>query len=149
MTQQLYFEDVRLGDELPGHVLTVDPVQMFFFSAATFNGHRIHYDWRWATEVEGYADLVVHGPLQAALLGKTLTDWIGGRGRLLRFATENRGSALVSDSLRFGGRVVGIHEEADLQTVDVELAGQKVVGDDLVTLMPATATVSLPSRART
>jgi 3-methylfumaryl-CoA hydratase len=34
----------------------------------TFNGHKIHYDWRYATEVEKYPGLVVHGPLQALLL---------------------------------------------------------------------------------
>lgn len=41
---------------------------LFRFSAVTFNSHRIHYDQRYATEVEGYPDLVVHGPLLAALL---------------------------------------------------------------------------------
>jgi 3-methylfumaryl-CoA hydratase len=44
------------------------PVLLFRFSALTFNGHRIHYDRRYATEVEFYPGLVVHGPLQAALL---------------------------------------------------------------------------------
>ena len=46
----------------------VDPVLLFRFSALTFNGHRIHYDRTYATEVERYPGLVVHGPLQAALL---------------------------------------------------------------------------------
>ncbi len=41
---------------------------LFRFSAVTFNGHRIHYDLPYAMEQEGYAGLVVHGPLQAALL---------------------------------------------------------------------------------
>jgi 3-methylfumaryl-CoA hydratase len=45
-----------------------DPVQLFRFSAATSNSHRIHYDWPYATRVEGYPDLVVHGPLTAMLL---------------------------------------------------------------------------------
>ena len=45
-----------------------DPVMLFRYSALTFNGHRIHYDRRYATEVEGYPGLVVHGPLIATLL---------------------------------------------------------------------------------
>ncbi|HEY9067504.1 MAG TPA: MaoC family dehydratase N-terminal domain-containing protein [Burkholderiaceae bacterium] len=45
-----------------------DPVLLFRYSALTFNGHRIHYDRRYATEVEGYPGLVVHGPLIATLL---------------------------------------------------------------------------------
>ncbi len=44
------------------------PTLLFRYSAITFNGHRFHYDRPYASEVEGYADLVVHGPLQASLL---------------------------------------------------------------------------------
>ena len=45
-----------------------DPVLLFRYSALTFNGHRIHYDRSYVTEVEGYPGLVVHGPLIATLL---------------------------------------------------------------------------------
>jgi len=45
--------------------VTADPVTLFRYSALTFNGHRIHYDYPYATAVEGYPDLVVHGPLIA------------------------------------------------------------------------------------
>ncbi|MGE0604161.1 MAG: MaoC family dehydratase N-terminal domain-containing protein [Xanthobacteraceae bacterium] len=41
---------------------------LFRYSALTFNGHRIHYDRRYVTEVEGYPGLIVHGPMQAAML---------------------------------------------------------------------------------
>ncbi len=45
-----------------------DEVMLFRFSALTFNAHRIHYDHPYATEVEGYPGLIVHGPLTAVLL---------------------------------------------------------------------------------
>jgi len=48
--------------------VAVDPVRLFRFSAVTFNAHRIHYDRPYATDVERYPGLVVHGPLQAILL---------------------------------------------------------------------------------
>lgn len=44
------------------------PPLLFRYSALTFNGHRIHYDHPYTTQVEGYPGLVVHGPLQATLL---------------------------------------------------------------------------------
>jgi len=52
------------------HRHTVEPSSplLFRYSALTFNAHRIHYDRRYATEVEAYPGLVVHGPLQATLL---------------------------------------------------------------------------------
>ncbi len=45
-----------------------DPVLLFRYSALTFNGHRIHYDRNHAITSEGYAGLVVHGPLQATMM---------------------------------------------------------------------------------
>jgi 3-methylfumaryl-CoA hydratase len=48
--------------------LVPDDVLLFRYSALTFNGHRIHYDRRYVTDVEGYPGLVVHGPLLATLL---------------------------------------------------------------------------------
>lgn len=43
-------------------------VMLFRYSAVTFNGHRIHYDYPYVTETEGYPGLVVHGPLIATLM---------------------------------------------------------------------------------
>jgi len=45
-----------------------DPVLLFRYSALTFNAHRIHYDYPYVTEVEGYPGIIVHGPLIATLL---------------------------------------------------------------------------------
>jgi hydroxyacyl-ACP dehydratase HTD2-like protein with hotdog domain len=42
-----------------------DDVLLFRYSALTFNSHRIHYDRRYVTQVEGYPGLIVHGPLMA------------------------------------------------------------------------------------
>jgi 3-methylfumaryl-CoA hydratase len=48
--------------------VTPTTLMMFRYSALTFNGHRIHYDQPYATGVEGYDGLLVHGPMQATLL---------------------------------------------------------------------------------
>lgn len=48
--------------------VTFDPVMLFRYSALTFNGHRIHYDRDYATEAEGYPDLVVNGGLTTLFL---------------------------------------------------------------------------------
>ncbi len=55
-------------DSTFSRVVRPDPVMLFRYSALTFNGHRIHYDQPYATSVEGYPGLVVHGPLIAVLL---------------------------------------------------------------------------------
>ena len=53
-----------------------DDVLLFRYSALTFNGHRIHYDRRYVTEIEGYPGLIVHGPLIATLLLESLREQI-------------------------------------------------------------------------
>lgn len=139
MTEQVYYEHVFTGDAIPELTVTVDETQMFFFSAATYNGHRIHYDQEWARDVEGYDDVLVQGPLQAALLARALTDWIGGDGRLVAFSVQNRAVAYPGQALTFGG-VVTVKRPGAL--VDLDIFCMR--GDDV--LMPGTATVALPQR---
>lgn len=62
-----------------------DTTLLFRYSALTFNGHRIHYDQAYALEEEGYADLVVHGPLTATLL-QGLAVRVQPTRRLARFS---------------------------------------------------------------
>jgi hydroxyacyl-ACP dehydratase HTD2-like protein with hotdog domain len=140
--EQIFYEDVHLGDTLPALTVTADERQLFFFSAATYNGHRIHYDKDWARSAEGYDDVIVQGPLQAALLARAVTDWIGGRGRLVEYAVQNRAIALAGEQLVFGGSVTGKRLLGNTALVDLEIAGRR---DDTV-LMPGTATVALPLR---
>jgi len=88
--------------ELPGGAIVEDylptPVDLFRFSAVTYNGHRIHYDQRYATTVEGYPDLVVHGPLIALKL-LDLAQRTAGRD-LAGFGFRARRPAFVDQRLR-------------------------------------------------
>ncbi len=74
-----YREAAKTGEESPpgedaprdaawAREIHPDPVLLFRYSALTFNGHRIHYDQPYATGVEGYPGLIVHGPLLATLM---------------------------------------------------------------------------------
>jgi 3-methylfumaryl-CoA hydratase len=73
------------------------PTLLFRFSALTFNAHRIHYDRPYATEVEGYPGLVVHGPLTAVLLMELVRRHAPGRVRHFEF----RGQAPLFDLAPF------------------------------------------------
>ena len=139
---QIFYEDVQTGDPLPTLTVTVDERQLFFFSAATYNGHRIHYDKDWARNVEDYDNVIVQGPLQAALLARAITDWIGARGRLVDYAVQNRTIAFAGEELTFGGVVTGKRLADNTGLVDLDIAGRR--GDTM--LMPGTATVALPLR---
>ncbi|OBF64900.1 acyl dehydratase [Mycobacterium sp. 852002-51971_SCH5477799-a] len=141
--KQVFYDDIVVGQHLPTLTVTVDETQMFFFSAATYNGHRIHYDKEWARGTEGYDNVLVHGPLQAALLARALGDWIGGRGRLVSFSVQNRAVAYPGESLSFGGEVTGKRlSDKGTGLVDLVIAGRR----DATILTPGTATVELPRR---
>lgn len=143
MADQVYFEDVAMGDAITPLRTLVDETQMFLFSAATYNAHRIHYDKSWAVDVEGYTGPLVQGPLQAALLARAVTDWIGGSGTLVTYSAQNRAVAFAGDQLDFLGTVTGTREQDGQALVDLELRGER----DGELLMPGTATVALPRRA--
>lgn len=78
-----------------------DPVLLFGFSAATANSHRIHYDQTYAREVEGYPDLVVHGPLIALLLLEAMPA-----RPITRFAFRALKPAFVGEKITAHGRLV-------------------------------------------
>jgi acyl dehydratase len=139
---QRYYEDVRPGDELGPEYEQVSSVQMFQFSAATFNPHRIHYDKDWATKEEGYPDTVVQGPLQVALLARLVTNWAGGRGWLAVYRVQNRASAYQGATLELRGTVTGTRAEGDSGLVEVSLECRC----DGQVLVPGSALVRLPMR---
>lgn len=83
--------------------ITPSPVLLMRYSALTFNSHRIHYDQAYATGVEGYPALVVHGPLIASLL-LDLAARRFGDNRLRRFAFRAVSPAFVDAPLTLAMR---------------------------------------------
>ncbi|XYD10331.1 MaoC family dehydratase N-terminal domain-containing protein [Methylobacterium sp. NMS12] len=81
------------------------PTLLFRYSAMTFNGHRFHYDQPYATQVEGYADLVVHGPMQATLLLNLAATLLGHVPRT--FAYRGISPMTANQTFRVCGRVNG------------------------------------------
>lgn len=134
----LSVSDVTAGDELPVMGKNASRTQLFLYSAASFNPHRIHYDRAYA-EFEGHADVLVHGPLQGAWLTQYLTDWCGPGGRLTGVKWQNRASALPEVDLEFRGRVLAVDPETG--DVELEVWEQTTAGE---ILMPGTATLRLP-----
>jgi len=78
---------------------------LFRYSAVTFNGHRIHYDWPYVTETEGYAGLVVHGPLIATLNLRAFYR-ANPDARLRRFAYRGLRPMIAPQPFEVGGRIV-------------------------------------------
>ncbi|EPL08817.1 MaoC family dehydratase N-terminal domain-containing protein [Pseudomonas sp. CF161] len=82
------------------------PTLLFRYSAVTFNGHRIHYDWPYVTETEGYPGLVVHGPLIATLSLRAFTR-AQPNARLQRFTFRGVRPLIAPQTFQVGGCLTG------------------------------------------
>ena len=136
MSDQRLVGDVVVGDEVGAVIRNASRAQLFLYSAATHNPHRIHYDRDYAV-TEGHPDIIVHGPLQGAWLSQYVTDWAGPRGRMLTLTWQNRRSALPEHDYVFRGTVRAV----DNDVVHLDVWAED--GDGTV-LMPGTAAVRLP-----
>jgi 3-methylfumaryl-CoA hydratase len=96
--------------------LPTDPRMLFRFSALTYNAHRIHYDHRYATQVEGYPDLVVHGPLQAVALAELCRRFAPDRA-VASFLFRARRPVFSGGPIHVRGRPVD-GSKAELVVVD-------------------------------
>ncbi|MBO9644355.1 MAG: MaoC family dehydratase N-terminal domain-containing protein, partial [Pseudacidovorax sp.] len=93
-----------------------DDVLLFRYSALTFNGHRIHYDRRYVTEVEGYPGLVVHGPFAQQCIFDLLRDSTPGR-KVKSIAVRARAPLFDTSPFDVIGRPTADGKGAELWTV--------------------------------
>jgi len=108
------------GDLIPETVWVPSEVQLFRFSAATVNPHRIHFDMPYASE-EGYDGVLVQSHLHACMLGKVALDWAGPGARIARIKWQNRRPAFVGDVLTCRGRVAEAESSEGRLSVSCEL----------------------------
>jgi hydroxyacyl-ACP dehydratase HTD2-like protein with hotdog domain len=133
-----FVDDVAVGDPMEPMTKQASRAQLFLYSAATMNPHRIHYDREYAA-AEGHPDVLVHGPLQGAWLSQYVTSWAGPHGRITALTWQNRRSARPERDYVVHGRVAAI----DGDVVRLEVWEED---SDGVVLMPGTASVRLPRR---
>lgn len=84
--------------------IVADPVMLFRYSAVTFNGHRIHYDYPYVTREEGYPDLVVHGPLLATSMLELLREKLP-RERVANFRFAGKVPVFSGQKFQVAGNV--------------------------------------------
>lgn len=99
--------------------IETDPVSLFRYSALTFNPHRIHYDRGYATGVEGYPGLVVHGPYSQQCLLDFARDHMSGR-RMLAFSQRARAPLFDTATFSLAGRPTPDGKGAELWALTPE-----------------------------
>jgi 3-hydroxybutyryl-CoA dehydratase len=107
ISQELYFEDINVGDSIPsreyGPLTIVDTVR---WAGLQENTQQLHYDRDHVREHNGLRTFIASGAYRQALLIRTLTDWIGPRGRLRKISVRHTYSTFEGDLMRFSGQVI-------------------------------------------
>jgi 3-methylfumaryl-CoA hydratase len=115
---------VQEGQELPTRRFEPDTIQLFLYNAVLWNAHKIHFDYPYAREVEGYPGLVMAGPLLGDWLHQCVVEWLGDSGRLVGIEYSNRRAAYIGDTLRSVGRVIAVDRERRQVTIEVAILNQ-------------------------
>ena len=118
-----------VGVALPTRSHTPDEVQLMLYNAVLWNGHRIHFDLPYATEVEGYPGLVLAGPMLGDWLHQVVDEWLGEAGVITSVSYSNRGATYVGDTLTAGATVTAWDASTGALELDVfikNVAGEVV-----------------------
>lgn len=114
------FAEVTVGTAITPYSVQTSTIQLFRFSAVTWNAHRIHYDTAYARE-EGYPDVLVQSHLHGCFLANAVVQWAGPQAELRALRWENRAIAVAGDVLTVTGTVTGVSRDGNLDVISVDL----------------------------
>ena len=141
-TQQVYFDDVHEGDEIPLLRKACTLQQLVMWAGASGDFYQIHFDPDFARGV-GLDGVIVHGGLKHVFLGQLLHEWIAPGGSIRRFGCQFRGMDYPNQELLCRGVVTRTYEEHGQALVDLDVWIENSAG---VRTTPGSATVVLPRR---
>ena len=142
MPDQVYWEDVSEGTELPPLVKNPTTRQLVQYAGASGDYYEIHYDKDFAQST-GLDDVILHGALKNAFLGHFVTKWMGPAGTLKRLGCQYRGMDSPGKPVTAKGTITKKYRENGDNLVDCDIWLENAEAQKTT---PGTATVALPSR---
>ena len=142
MAQQVFYEDVTEGQEIPALKKHPTRRQLVMWAGASEDFYEIHYDAEFAQKNK-LDNIVVHGRLKAAFLGQLLTDWISPGGTLKKMSCRYKGTDPSNEDMSIRGTVTARRIEGNEHLIDLDIRTERP--DGTITTQ-GSATVSLPSR---
>ncbi len=142
MTDQLYYDDVSEGMEIPALEKDVTSRSLVMYCAGYEDYAEIHHD-KDAAQQAGFPNTVVPGLFTSAFLAQMLTDWITPEGGIRRLQASYRRPHFAGDTVVCKGRVTAKRVEGGERLVECELWAENAEGETSTT---GSAVVALPSR---
>ncbi|MBI1885892.1 MAG: hypothetical protein HYS09_06230 [Chloroflexi bacterium] len=139
---QPYWEDVQVGDDLPGFELEINAKRVFLQISGSQDWYPVHHDPEFAREA-GHQDVFMNTGLTQAALVRVVTDWMGDEGFLRKFYFEMRRQHRPGDVMACKGRVADKYVQDARHFVECEVWAENE-REGVTT--PGRAWVILPSR---
>ncbi len=143
MATQVYFDDVKEGEEIPQLKKNCSTQQLVLWAAGSGDFYQIHYDKDFAQST-GLKGLIVHGALKHAFLGQLVHDWAGDAGRIKKFGCQYRGMDEPNQDITCRGVVTKKYQEGNNNFVELDIWTENPKGQKTT---PGIAIVTLPSRS--
>jgi acyl dehydratase len=142
MAEQLFWEDVTEGQEVPPFSRQVTYMELNRFAGANDEYVLIHMDAEYAKNTAKLPDVIVMGNLKLAYIANMLQDWIGDDGWLQKLGVDYRKMDVVHSTLTAKGKVAKKFAEDGKHLVELDVWIENADG----VTTPGRATVALPSR---
>ena len=138
----VYFEDVKVGDELPPLVTgPIQQIQLTRYAGASGDFNPIHQDDEFA-KAAGMGGVFAHGMLSMGFVAQAVTDWAGA-GSVRKLGVRFVGLVRLKDHVTCKGRVLSKSSKDDVHRAELEVWAENQRGEKVVT---GRATVALPTR---
>lgn len=142
MAEQIYYEDIVVGSEIPPLVKQPTTRQLVMWAMTSDDYNPIHYDKDFAHS-RGLPGVVVQGQLAYSFVGQLLTDWMEDGGTLRRLACSYKGMNFPGEPLICRGKVTNKYIKGGEYCVECSVWVENKQGDKTVS---GRAIVILPSR---
>ena len=144
MADQMYFEDVKEGQELSEIKIAPDKQQLVKFAAGSGDFNPLHFDENFPMlKPMGLSENIVHGRFKYAQVGRVVFALAGYQGRVKKFGVQYRGMDKLNQPIIAKGIVTAKRQENGENLVDLDVWTEDAEGKKTT---PGTATVALPSR---
>ena len=139
---RVYFDDVKVGDELPPLVKgPIAQIQLTRYAGASGDFNPIHQDEAFA-RAAGMGGVFAHGMLSMGFVAQAVTDWAGA-GRVRKLGVRFAALVRPGDTVTCRGRVMATSQKDGVNLVELDVWAENQRGEKVVT---GKATVALPAR---
>ena len=140
MRQQIYWQDIEVGQELPDLIKSPTTTQLVKWAGASGDLYPLHFDKDFAV-ASGLSGVVVHGGLILSFLTQMISEWIGEDGDIKKMTISFRGMAYCADDLICKAKVTKKYEQDGQHYVELDVWSENPEGKNLT---PGTFLVVLP-----